>query len=100
LSSDLAHRSPRGLQTSSHLLVFVTSVVQRHTLPPQDFETLKDVQFTVSELVYFILHIISSFTICILLQIQSDETRRMRWAGHVTRMGVTRTVYKFLIGIN
>jgi hypothetical protein len=90
LSSDLAHRSPRGLQTSSHLHVFVTSVVQRHTLPLQDLETLKDVQFTVSELILF--YIISSFTICILLQIQSDETRRMRWAGNVARMGVTRTV--------
>jgi hypothetical protein len=40
------------------------------------------------------LHIFSSSPI-IIRQIKS---RRMRWAGHVARMGVERKVYKVLMG--
>jgi hypothetical protein len=29
---------------------------------------------------------------------QNDESRRIRWAGHVARMGKKRTAYKLLTG--
>jgi hypothetical protein len=30
--------------------------------------------------------------------IRMNKSRRMRWAGHVTQMGVKRNVYKILVG--
>jgi hypothetical protein len=30
--------------------------------------------------------------------IRQIESRRMRWAGHVTRMGEGRNMYRFLVG--
>jgi hypothetical protein len=38
------------------------------------------------------------FIICTHPQISLDKSRRMRWAGHVARMGEDRKVYKVLVG--
>jgi hypothetical protein len=39
-----------------------------------------------------------NFIICTHLQISLGKSRRMRWAGHVARMGEERKVYKVLMG--
>jgi hypothetical protein len=39
-----------------------------------------------------------NFIICTHPQISLDKSRRMRWAGHVARMGEERKVYKVLVG--
>jgi hypothetical protein len=39
-----------------------------------------------------------NFIICTHLQISLGKSRRMRWAGHVARMGEERKVYKVLVG--
>jgi hypothetical protein len=39
-----------------------------------------------------------SFIICTHPQISLGKSRRMRWAGHVARMGEERKVYKVLVG--
>jgi hypothetical protein len=44
--------------------------------------------------------IMRSFITCTLLQalIRIIKSRRMRWAGHVARMGEKRTAYRILVG--
>jgi hypothetical protein len=39
-----------------------------------------------------------NFIICTHLQISLSKSRRMRWAGHVARMGEERKLYKVLVG--
>jgi hypothetical protein len=39
-----------------------------------------------------------NFIICTHPQISLGKSRRMRWAGHVARMGEERKVYKVLVG--
>jgi hypothetical protein len=39
-----------------------------------------------------------NFIICTHPQISVGKSRRMRWAGHVARMGEERKVYKVLVG--
>jgi hypothetical protein len=41
---------------------------------------------------------IRNLIICTHLQISLGKSRRMRWAGHVARMGEERKVYKVLVG--
>jgi hypothetical protein len=42
-----------------------------------------------------------NFTTCILhlIFVRVFKSRRMRWAGHVARMGEWRDVYRVLVGI-
>jgi hypothetical protein len=39
-----------------------------------------------------------NFIICTHPQISLDKPMRMRWAGHMARMGEERKVYKVLVG--
>jgi hypothetical protein len=39
-----------------------------------------------------------NFIICTHPQISLGKSRRMRWAGHVARMGEERKVYRVLVG--
>jgi hypothetical protein len=39
-----------------------------------------------------------NFIICTNPQISLVKSRRMRWAGHVARMGEKRQVYKVFVG--
>jgi hypothetical protein len=39
-----------------------------------------------------------NFIICTHPQISLGKSRRMRWAGHVARIGEERKVYKVLVG--
>jgi hypothetical protein len=41
---------------------------------------------------------VTHFIICTHPQIPLGKSRRMRWAGHVARMGEERKVYKVLVG--
>jgi hypothetical protein len=44
-------------------------------------------------------YIMRSFMICTLPNITTvTKSRGIRWAGHVTRMGEVRNVYKILVG--
>jgi hypothetical protein len=42
--------------------------------------------------------IIRSFVICTPRQVRIIKSRRMRWVGHVTRIGEKRNEYRLLVG--
>jgi hypothetical protein len=41
---------------------------------------------------------VRNFVVCTHPQMSLGKSRRMRWAGHVARMGEERKVYKVLVG--
>jgi hypothetical protein len=42
---------------------------------------------------------VADFALCVLVRvITTIKSRRMRWAGHVERMGETRNAYRILVG--
>jgi hypothetical protein len=53
------------------------------------------INFIVIDLYYCIMR---SFITCTLLQVRMIKSRRMRWSGHVARIGEKRKVWRILVG--